>query len=609
MLPTSLLLEVLVALLTGIVVLLLWRAGRRERLAQDQGWRPVFLGFCLLFFGALVDISDHFPELSYLQVLGQTPLQSLIEKIVGFFGGFLCVAIGLFRWLPYVAERRREEEALRSKNEDLEQKLRQGSKELHLNKLQNEAALRRHRRLAHRTENLVEAVASGAPVALIATDSAGKISVATGRALPALGISADVLGDLLVDLVPLIAEPLSQALDGLTVTTNFRSGELTFQARCTPWLAEGRQVGAVVIATDITDLVRAQDELRLAKENAEAASRAKSDFVASMSHELRTPLNSVIGFANLLQKNKDNRLTAQDLKFLSRISDNGKHLLGLINEILDLSKIEAGRMDIVREPVDLRALIQEVAAQMAPQAHSDVQLGIKLEVGLDDEPTTDQISLEEIGTMGSEGDGQEVVASSLDIVETDHARLRQVLVNLTANALKFTHQGKVTIHLHYGETGKPEAISVTDTGIGIPEDHLAGIFDAFQQVEMGTTRQYSGTGLGLAITRSLCEWLGPRVDRGERGRTGLDVHDLAEWAADRLSLAADTADTTREHPDQGAPSHSSQRLEIRLTLEQDACPLFSIQFRPKVTKILHSLDVGPVWGDSFCRSARSTITQ
>ena len=505
MLPGSLFLEILVAMLTGSVVFLLWRAGRRDRLAEDRGWWPVLAGSGLLFFGTLVDISDHFPGLGQFVILGQTPMQSVAEKMIGFFGGFLLLAIGLFRWLPYVAERRRQAEDLRSKNEDLQEKLRRGSRELALSKLKTAAKLRIHQRQTRQTENLVEAVAANAPIALIATGMRGNISVASGRVLKTLGISDDDTGEPLAELWPMVAEPLSQALEGKRVTTNIAmdSAGMMFQVRCTPWRVDQRQVGAAVVATDITDLVRTQDELRQAKDIAEAASRAKSDFLASMSHELRTPLNSVIGFANLLEKNKNGNLSEQDLRFLERISDNGKHLLALINELLDLSKIEAGQMQVDCRPVELRGLMREVATQMATQAAPEVRLGLKLGIGFSSlDPSTDEVT-----TTSASGSSSAEDDDSVEI-ETDPARLRQILVNLTANALKFTHEGQVTLILHQDVDGRPKAIAVRDTGIGIPPKQQGTIFEAFQQVDSGTSRQYTGTGLGLSITRSLCHLLG-----------------------------------------------------------------------------------------------------
>jgi len=239
--------------------------------------------------------------------------------------------------------------------------------------------------------------------------------------------------------------------------------------------------GAVLFGKDVTPRVRAEEALRVAKEEAEAANKAKSDFLASMSHELRTPLNSVIGFTNILLKNKEGHLKDKELGFLGRVLANGKHLLELINEVLDLAKIEAGRMELVIEPVDLRLLVTETVQQLEGQA--------KVKEG--------NVSL------------VAQVPPELMHVDSDAAKLKQVIINLVGNALKFTHEGSVTVRVEVGPDGKtPVAIAVQDTGIGIATDRLNAIFEAFQQAEAGTARQYGGTGLGLAISRSLCLLMG-----------------------------------------------------------------------------------------------------
>lgn len=239
--------------------------------------------------------------------------------------------------------------------------------------------------------------------------------------------------------------------------------------------------GAVFFGKDVTQRERAEEALRIAKEEAEAANKAKSDFLANMSHELRTPLNSVIGFTNILLKNKDGRLEKKDIGFLERVLSNGKHLLALINEVLDLAKVEAGRMELIIEEVDLADLCVETVQQLEGQAKAKE------------------------GAVALVADVPESVKS----VETDSAKLKQVIINLVGNALKFTHEGSVTVRLEVGADGEtPVAIAVEDTGIGIPDDRLEAIFEAFQQAEAGTSRKYGGTGLGLALSRSICLLMG-----------------------------------------------------------------------------------------------------
>jgi PAS domain S-box-containing protein len=253
---------------------------------------------------------------------------------------------------------------------------------------------------------------------------------------------------------------------------------------------ESKITGFLAIASDITERNRARRELLMAKEAAERANQSKSEFLANMSHELRTPLNSVIGFANILLKNKSKNLRDQDVTYLTRILDNGKHLLGLINSILDLSKIEAGRMEPQIGAVNVDAVVKEVVAQFESQL---VDREVKL---LADLP------------------------AELASIQTDAVQIRQVLINLIGNAIKFTEKGSVTVKVEADPTTKkPLILSVIDTGIGIPRDRQQAVFEAFQQADNTTARRYGGTGLGLAITRALLEQLGFSVElESEEGK-------------------------------------------------------------------------------------------
>jgi PAS domain S-box-containing protein len=248
---------------------------------------------------------------------------------------------------------------------------------------------------------------------------------------------------------------------------------------CNPVLEASGTTGAVMFGKDVTRRLRAEEALRVAKEDAELANRAKSQFLANMSHELRTPLNSVIGFANILLKNKKENLTQQDVGFLDRILANGRHLLALINEVLDLAKIEAGRMELELRATDLGELVQETVDQLEGQAR------------------------EKRVTLVAE------VPAVAQRIETDPPKLKQVIINLVGNAMKFTEGGRVTVRVELGPDGlAPDAVAVEDTGIGIPQDRLDAIFEAFQQADGGTARKYGGTGLGLTISRSICNLLG-----------------------------------------------------------------------------------------------------
>jgi PAS domain S-box-containing protein len=251
-----------------------------------------------------------------------------------------------------------------------------------------------------------------------------------------------------------------------------------------PVTDEDGVTAAVMFGRDVTRRKRAEAALLMAKEEAEAANRAKSQFLASMSHELRTPLNSVIGFANILLKNKKGNLEEKELGFLQRILSNGRHLLSLINEVLDLAKIESGRMELEIEETDLDELVSETVAQLEGRvADRDVKL-------------------------------VSAVPEATPPIRTDRSKLKQVIINLVGNALKFTEHGSVTVRVESadGPGSRAAAIHVEDTGIGIAEDRLEAIFEAFQQADGSTSRKYGGTGLGLAISRSICQLLGYDLD-------------------------------------------------------------------------------------------------
>lgn len=221
-------------------------------------------------------------------------------------------------------------------------------------------------------------------------------------------------------------------------------------------------------------------ELRSALDRAESADRLKSAFLATMSHELRTPLNSIIGFTGIVLQGLAGPLNDEQTRQLGMVRGSARHLLDLINDILDLSKIEAGQLQLREEPVDLAAVVDRVGAMVAPMAE---RKGLAV--------TT------------------RVPAGGIHLV-TDRRRVEQILLNLLNNAVKFTERGDVTLVVE--RQGGQLSFQVTDTGMGIKPEDLHVLFQPFRQVDTGLTRQHEGTGLGLAICRRLAGLLGGRID-------------------------------------------------------------------------------------------------
>lgn len=232
--------------------------------------------------------------------------------------------------------------------------------------------------------------------------------------------------------------------------------------------------------------VRTYEELAAAKERAEAADRIKSAFLATMSHELRTPLNSIIGFTGILLQKLAGPLNPEQTKQLEMVRSSARHLLALINDVLDISKIEAGQLTVACEPFDLPASIRKVVGLVRPLAEKK---GLALHVQL---------------------------APELGRIVSDSRRVEQILLNLLNNAIKFTEQGEVKLTAEgipgTEADGRPAfRISIADTGIGIKPEDLATLFQPFRQVDTGLTRQHEGTGLGLAICRRLADLLGGEI--------------------------------------------------------------------------------------------------
>ena len=255
----------------------------------------------------------------------------------------------------------------------------------------------------------------------------------------------------------------------------------TFMTNCSPVLSgSGKTSGVLISFDDITELEPKEVELRLSKEEAEQANRFKSEFLANMSHEIRTPMNAILGFAEVLKRGYD-RDSRDSIRYLNTISSSGSHLLNVINDILDLSKVEAGRIEIEIIATPVHSIVHEVVQIM--QAKAD-EKGILLEY----KPT----------------------APLPETIETDAGKLKQIITNLIGNAIKFTDKGSVTIdtRLQQGSENSVVVIDVIDAGIGMTAEQATSVFTPFTQADSSITRRFGGTGLGLTISKQFAQALG-----------------------------------------------------------------------------------------------------
>ena len=262
----------------------------------------------------------------------------------------------------------------------------------------------------------------------------------------------------------------------------------------------------VEVFTDMTAVRRRELELERAREDAEQANKVKSEFMANMSHELRTPLNAIIGYSQILREDAEDAGDETVVADLAKIEGAGKHLLALINDVLDLSKIEAGKMELFIEPVGLRSLADEVKLMIEPLAAAN----------------SNTLTIE--------------CAPDAGHIVSDQTKLKQSLLNLLSNACKFTRDGQVGLTI--GREPGRVVCRVSDTGIGISEAQQSQLFEAFHQADSSTTREYGGTGLGLAITRSFARMLGGDVtvqsEPGQGSVFTLAVPDMQSTEAAEL---------------------------------------------------------------------------
>lgn len=259
--------------------------------------------------------------------------------------------------------------------------------------------------------------------------------------------------------------------------------ELPVELAISAWKLRGTWTFSAFLR-DISERLRREEERR-AKEAAEASSRIKSEFIANVSHELRTPLNAILGYSEILQEEARDQGAESTVRDLGRIRSAGRHLLSLIDDVLDLSKIEAGRMELCVERFDLARLVADAAATVGPALEKN---GNRLVVRCEPAPLP---------------------------VVADERKVRQVVLNLLSNAGKFTCDGTVTLAVERDgfEAGEPRVrLVVSDTGIGMTPEQRARLFEAFSQADASTSRKYGGTGLGLAISQRLCRMMGGAIE-------------------------------------------------------------------------------------------------
>ncbi|OWA36982.1 hypothetical protein B9G55_02585 [Saccharibacillus sp. O16] len=314
----------------------------------------------------------------------------------------------------------------------------------------------------------------------------------------------------------------------------------------TPILDRGERRGAVLVFRDVTG----EKEIIRAKESAERADRAKSEFLSIVSHELRTPMNGIIGMTELL---RDTELAEEQQQYVSIIQESSHALLKILNEILDISKIEAGRMEIEPQPVELRDMLNNVLHLFMPRAN---EKGLALKFAAD-----------------------ETVHRLPEVVIADRERLRQVLINLVGNAIKFTEQGSVTLSVSPRAFRAPNEIwlefAVRDTGIGIAGDKQHQLFQPFSQLHPILNRKYGGTGLGLSISRKLVELMGGTISVDSEEGEGATFRFLLRFLlpdseGERFAdLASDTEPEEAETDSGGETPTLDPRKDLRILVAED----------------------------------------
>lgn len=489
---TDLFVESLIASVLLVVVVFLWRVDRGRLEHNQSAWNLILLGFALLFGGGLLDVTDNFENLNRFVVIGDTETEAFLEKFVGFLGGFLLLAIGLVRWIPTVQRIQRE----------LESRVGERTGELAKEIAAREQAEHALSETDTRYRQMVEMSPDGM---FVHVD--GEIVYANDKLARVLAYPSanDLIGKPAIELISaeyraqieerrntVLKGKISQLelgeflrADGVKVPVERSGGRITWEGN----------PAILVLIRDGSERKRVEDAMLLAKEEAEEANRAKSQFLANMSHELRTPLNAINGFSELLSEEAFGPLGNEEYpKFAKAINDSGQHLLVLINDVLDISKIEAGATELTEETFDIVPIIDTCMTMVRQQATDNC---VELSVDIGD--------------------------AALPQLHADKTRIKQVVLNLLSNAVKFTDPGdRVTLKAWQSEYSG-FVMQVIDTGIGIAADDIPKALARFQQVEEAYNRQHQGTGLGLPLVKSLVEMHGGSLDLQSQVGAGTTV--------------------------------------------------------------------------------------
>ncbi|GGA30266.1 response regulator [Dyella nitratireducens] len=426
------------------------------------------------------------------------------------------------------------------------------------------------------SERLLEDIFQHSNVAMKIKDMDGRILRINAEAVKLMGLSAKELLGKTVDLVAtpetaeLIRKHDHEVLREHGVTAyeeqvNYLGGSHTLLTRRFPVTDEHNAVAGVgVVSMDITDRILIEQALRIAKLEAEAANRAKSLFLANMSHELRTPLNSIIGLSELTFEQAEEREDRETAEMMQRVVNAGRHLLSLINDILDISRIESGRIELHTEVVHVRTLLESVINSMQPLAKAN----------------GNRLLLE--------------VAPGVGMMGADVTRLRQVILNLIGNAIKFTRNGEVKVMA--SRHAEQLHITVSDTGIGMTPDQIQRIFEPFEQADRSIARRFGGSGLGLTISRQLLGLMDGRIDVTSDIQSGsvftvtLPVGDIESPEPRPHAAAHDTAAARGRNPIVLVVDDDEDACElVRNALERDGINVVSASSGEQALALTRSL--------------------